>query len=621
MPNLDLDWEMGIFRGLRGLWRSVRREAPPNEHAARLEPYTARLTTLAGLLSGDALRIRPARRAGGLRGRDLLLPVEMDLGPSVEDNYSLYVLRVALGATLWRERHDHKRPADILEWLKLCDGIRRRSSATWPRLAEVHERARRWELESRPAAASLRGRARLEEEIRQAALRGEQPWDDAELRRAVRASHRRPRQPSQPIMVWGEPIMFDAEIPDTLESAEDTPQASPSTEMEAHAVEDLRVLVLDEKDTKELPTHVFEKVETLEEFDGGMTKMDAEDDLADHSEALEEVDLRDLVRGGEQAQSVYRADITMDIGIPDISRAAMEENGIPYDEWDYRKKAYRKDWTTVFEATVPPGGDPTWARQTQAKHRKSIEELFGRLLRHRDRLRPQNRQLDGEFFDLDALIDERAAALGGRGGNGRLYVRKDRRLRDSATTVLVDISLSTDSYVDNQRVIDVAKEAVLVLGTVSERLGDELRVLAFASHTRNQVRVWEVKAWGESWNKGMRRLTLLEPQGYTRIGPAIRHATKDLAATQAARRLLLLISDGKPSDFDKYEGRYGVADVRRAVQEAHKQGVHVHGLAVEAKARDYLPAMLGAGAWHLLPHAEHLPALLTTIYGRLTTQC
>ena len=619
MASVDLDWEMGIFRGLRGLWRTVRPDTPDHPHAARLETYLSRLSALAGVLSGDALRVRPARSAGGLRGRDLLLPVELHLGPTHEDNYSIYVLRVAAGATLWRERHAHSRPSDILEWLQLCDGVARRSAKKWPMFAPVHDKARRWELDARPPLDGLRGRARLDEEIRQAALRGEAPWENAAFREAVAAPPRRSRGQSEPILLWGEPILFEVAIVDTVEVGE-TPDASPSTEMEAHAVEDLRVLVLDEEGAKELPSHVFEKVETLEEFDGGITKSDAEDDLADHSEALEEVDLRDLIRGGEQAQSVYRADIIMDIGIPDVSRMATDETGIPYDEWDYRKKAYRKAWTTVYETAIPRGGGIEWARHARAKHHRTIEDLFGRLLRHRERLRAQNRQLDGELYDLDALVDERAAARGGRGGSGRLYIRKDRRTRDCATTVLLDISLSTDSYVDNQRVIDVAREAVLVLATVSERLGDELRVLAFASHTRNQVRVWEVKSWGESWDEGARRLGLLEPQGYTRIGPAIRHACADLAASYAKRKLLLLISDGKPSDFDKYEGRYGVADVRRAVQEAHKVGVHVHGLAVEARARDYLPAMLGAGAWHLLPHADHLPELLTAIYGRLTTQ-
>jgi nitric oxide reductase NorD protein len=228
------------------------------------------------------------------------------------------------------------------------------------------------------------------------------------------------------------------------------------------------------------------------------------------------------------------------------------------------------------------------------------------------------RQFDGEDVDVSALVDAHAAARAGRGDDPRLYLRQQKRRRDFATTVLLDVSLSTDSWVENRRVLDVAREAILVLGEVADELGDRLQLLAFASHTRNRCRVWEVKGWREPWALGRARLGALEPQGYTRIGPALRHATECLAAEPADRRLLLLVSDGKPTDYDRYEGRYGVADVRQALREAERREVCAHALAVDAVARDYLPPMFGPGAWHVLPHADHLPAVLTTVYGRLT---
>ncbi len=610
-----IDWETGIFRGLRSLWRSVTPSTEAGVSAARLSDFERRLTVLAQVLSGESLRIRTAKNVGGLRGRDVLLPPFFDLATTVEANYELYVVRTALSAVLWRSGSAHCDEAGLLGWLETCREVLARTCETWSQFGEMHERAVLLELAARPAIESLTGRARVEEELRRAALAGE-PLHQSWLDRLSRSRKRRSESP--PIAIWGEPISFDAKGNEIEAAADAHEAADPSTEMDAHAFEDLRVLLLDEQDTKELPTHAFEQVQTLDTWDGAMRHMDGEDDLEDHAEALEALDLRDLVRGGEQAQSVYKADIAMDIAIPDVSRIKPDETGIPYDEWDYRKKRYRKNWAMVYPATVPLGG-LAWAQRTEREHRRIIEDLFCRLYRHREQLRPANRQLDGDSVDLDALVDEHASMLAGHGGNQRLYVRQDRRQRDAATTVLIDISLSTDSYVEGRRVIDIAREAVLVLGIVSDRLADQLRVLAFASHTRNQVRVWDVKKRGERWEQGARRLALLQPQGYTRIGPAIRHAANDLAAVQARRRLLLLISDGKPSDFDRYEGRYGVADVRRAVREARGKGVAVHALAVEAMARDYLPGMLGAGAWHLLPHADKLPEVLTTIYGRLTT--
>jgi len=113
-------------------------------------------------------------------------------------------------------------------------------------------------------------------------------------------------------------------------------------------------------------------------------------------------------------------------------------------------------------------------------------------------------------------------------------------------------------------------------------------------------------------------LGALQPQGYTRIGPAIRHGIFELSQAPARNRLLLLVSDGKPTDYDKYEGRYGVADVRQALREATREGVVAHALAVDKAARAHLPEMFGPGAWHVLPNPDALPEALATVYGKVT---
>jgi len=127
-----------------------------------------------------------------------------------------------------------------------------------------------------------------------------------------------------------------------------------------------------------------------------------------------------------------------------------------------------------------------------------------------------------------------------------------------------------------------------------------------------------VTGWNDPWPIARDRLGAIAPQGYTRIGPALRHATAGLAAEPADHRILLFVSDGKPTDYDRYEGRYGIADIRQALREADRAGVHTHALAVDAVARDYLPPMFGPGNWDVLTHPEQLPEVLTTVYGRQT---
>ena len=85
----------------------------------------------------------------------------------------------------------------------------------------------------------------------------------------------------------------------------------------------------------------------------------------------------------------------------------------------------------------------------------------------------------------------------------------------------------------------------------------------------------------------------------------------------AAHRLLLLLSDGKPNDIDKYEGRYGVEDTRRAVTEAKLQGVFPFCLTVDRNAASYLPAVFGARQYALLTKPELLPIVLLDWMKRL----
>ena len=178
----------------------------------------------------------------------------------------------------------------------------------------------------------------------------------------------------------------------------------------------------------------------------------------------------------------------------------------------------RKDWCTVH-ALEGEVGDEAWSARALQSQRALVRRLRLRLEAHRAGLRPAPRQLDGEDIDLEAAIDERVATFAGHGGDPRLYQRQKKRRRDFATLVLIDASMSTDSWIDGRRVLDVAREAALVLGEVANELGDRVEILAFASETRNHCYVWSLHREGEAWSLGKRRLSGLRPRGYTRIGP------------------------------------------------------------------------------------------------------
>ncbi len=619
--RLELDWEEGVFKGLLALWRRFQlRDASADAastHAVALEDEQRSLTVLAQLVAAEPVRVRVARDAGGVRGRDLLLPRSIDFAETHAENREILLVRTLVSAAMRRRTRgrtcDLDDPfASLRVAREACDWL----SEEFPAFEAAHARAIAAELRSRPPLEGLRGRAMYLEQARRAVLEGARPWEDVVLVDAVRGETARgPESPA--IAIWGDWLEDLEPVPEGASPGEEPPGSDVETEAEAPAVEGLRRVELDEEEKERgAPAHMFEKVETADSYAGGVRDLDGADELDAQLEALEEVDLGDVIRGGDAAHSVLRADVQLGLDIPDVGRVDPDERGIPYDEWDFRSRRYRPGWCTVYPSKLPRG-DGVWAREALARNRRLIRELTRRLEIHRVRREPVGRQFDGEDVDLSALVDNHAQVKAGRGDDPRLYERQTKRRRDIATTVLLDISLSSDSWVENRRVLDVSRDAVLVLGEVAEQLGDALQVLAFASNTRNVCRVFEVRGWRESWEFGRGRLGMLEPQGYTRIGPALRHATASLTAEPVDKRLLLLVSDGKATDYDRYEGRYGMADVRQALRDAERSGVSAHALAVDAIARDTLPPTFGPGAWHVLPHPEKLPEVLTTVYGRL----
>ena len=116
-----------------------------------------------------------------------------------------------------------------------------------------------------------------------------------------------------------------------------------------------------------------------------------------------------------------------------------------------------------------------------------------------------------------------------------------------------------------------------------------------------------------------RRLRALEPGDYTRMGAAVRHVGRRLRERTRVRKLLLVITDGRPHDpTDRYEGRYALEDTRRALAELRVRGVHCVGLTVDRRGRSWLPHLFGPGHYTVFSRPGALPAVLPRLYARMT---
>ncbi len=294
---------------------------------------------------------------------------------------------------------------------------------------------------------------------------------------------------------------------------------------------------------------------------------------------------------------------------------ARHATGIVYPEWDWRIGAYRLHGATVRERPAEEG-DEAWVDATLRRHAAMLRGVRRDFERLRPRRMALGRQPDGSDIDVDAVVDAFADRRGGGVSDDRLYIDVRPLRRDVAIALLVDTSASTDGWVSgDRRIIDVEKEALLVVSDALVALGDPHTILSFSGEGPARVDVRNVRQFNDQAGRPSdvrRRIAGLEPAGYTRAGAAIRHTTARLIRQAARHRLLLLLSDGRPNDVDQYEGRYGVEDTRVAVAEARLQGLHCFCLTVDREAPRYATRIFGRD-FAVLSRAERLPTVLTTL--------
>ncbi|MEO8521684.1 MAG: VWA domain-containing protein [Acidobacteriota bacterium] len=334
-------------------------------------------------------------------------------------------------------------------------------------------------------------------------------------------------------------------------------------------------------------------------------------------DSLSELPEARVVRTPGRPREVLRAGDEMLRRVPPGAELP-KARGIPYPEWDYRVGQYREAGAIVREVAAP-AADDRWAASALARHASLIRRVRARFERLRMRKTVLNRQPDGDELDIAACVSAAADLRAGGIVDDRLFLQLRPLRRELTVSLLVDVSASTDSWVSgNHRIVDVEKEALLVVCEALDALGDRYAIQAFSGEGPGHVSVVPLKRFGERAGPMVRqRIGSLDADGYTRLGAALRHATAALSRERARQRLLLVLSDGKPNDVDLYEGRYGTEDARMAVLEARRHGIDVFCLTVDREAPAYASRIFGAAGFALLRQPGHLPEVLIDVLRRL----
>ena len=301
-----------------------------------------------------------------------------------------------------------------------------------------------------------------------------------------------------------------------------------------------------------------------------------------------------------------------DLGLPE--QTSDRSADFRYDEWDYRRNAYRRQWCHVYVADVKPG-DGHFVADVKQRYAPFIHQLKRRFEAVRGEDRILGRQPDGEEIDLDALVEAVNDRRSGAEPSPRLFCRRVRNQRSLAAMFMVDMSGSTKGWINNAE-----REALVMLCEALEKLGDSYAIYGFSGWTRTRCDIYRIKSFADRYDDAVReRIDAIEAKDYTRMGVAIRHLTHLLARQPARHKLLVTLSDGRPDDFgDEYRGQYGIEDTRRALQEAREQGIRSYCITIDRQGADYLRHMYGPASFAVLDDVKKLPLKVADIYRKLT---
>lgn len=301
-----------------------------------------------------------------------------------------------------------------------------------------------------------------------------------------------------------------------------------------------------------------------------------------------------------------------------------------YDEWDRDLTDHRLGWCRVIEKRVKQG-DRKFVEETKERHKGVISSI-----RHQFQLmKPENltrvaNEVDGEEFDLNAVIDYVIDRRADGQQSERIYTKRLRRRRDVAVSFLLDQSSSTARTIGRhplqpytrpgRRIIEIEKEGLVLMSEALEAVGDVYSINGFTSEGRRNVKFYVVKDFDEKYSDEVkRRIGGINYQNNTRLGAAIRHATARLAKQEARTRLLIVLSDGRPYDHDYGDARYAREDTREALRQAKNEGITPFCITIDRESEAELRDLYGEIGYTIIDDVLSLPERLPGIYRRLTT--
>ena len=536
--------------------------------------------------------------------KSLFLPEQIDLFPDKGLNRKLYFWLLALSAEYVPELSDAK-----MDWLCTNQEATQRCLTAMPGLAQVYQ-------ELVAAYIPLRGSM------------GMMPAAQAVTEKAIREALEHPGQPLSatvnslegimPVHLWSHPTPPSMPAVRRKDDDDETDaEATLHNQKESKKQRRYRAKQAEQDERKNGPLMIF-RAESIFTWDNfvKVNRHDDDDELGD-LRAADDMDELAIARDTKKRSSRLKLDLDLPANAYDDTPLGP---GVLLPEWNYKTQQLVADHCCV-QPMLPKNSHPTELPERLQRSAHRLRRQFQALAPQRNR---RFGQIDGMDLDLDRVVRFFTEVKSGKAeSTGNFYLDTPRNERSLACLLLADVSLSTEAWVGKGQqassVIDVVKDSLMLFAEALQASGDAFGLYGFSSLKRKQVRYLTLKGFDESYNEVTRgRIAALSPGFYTRMGAAIRQSTEILLKQPAHKRLLLLVTDGKPNDLDHYEGRYGVEDTRQAVLEARKAGLVPFCVTIDREAGEYLPHLFGTHHYVVVPDATRLPKVLTRLYSTLS---
>ncbi|HEX3850244.1 MAG TPA: nitric oxide reductase activation protein NorD [Polyangiaceae bacterium] len=295
---------------------------------------------------------------------------------------------------------------------------------------------------------------------------------------------------------------------------------------------------------------------------------------------------------------------------------------LPYPEWDYLILRERPAFCTLREKTAPMGDagrlDASLGRYAATRRRLLRAAL---RLAHEQRLR-RRRLASGPRLDLRAAIAALLTPAANETSAPRVYRHARFQREPPALLVLIDASESLNFVPRGSTcsALELARRASALLGSTLNAVSRDWAIHGFSSNGRHDVGYFRFKDFAEPYDEHARaRLAGMQASLSTRLGTALRHAGQALHARRAARKVLIVITDGEPSDVDVHDPDYLRLDAQRATQENRKFGVTSFCIGLDSRAESRIRCIFGSQHFFIVDRLERLPEQLSRLSLRLSS--